>query len=143
VHRALPLVFLISAFCLSERTLKAVEFWEPAETHAVIIGVTRWEADLTKYPRRHRKDEELRDLLVQLGTPPKQISLLIDNEATLASIRHAIESTLEATNSESTLLVYYAGLGWRVGDDFCFANYDAVLGKKISKRLGESVSWPK
>ena len=133
MHRALPLVFLISAFCLSERALKAVEFWEPAETHAVIIGVTRWEADLTKYPRRHRKDEELRDLLVQLGTPPKQISLLIDNEATLASIRHAIESTLEATNSESTLLVYYAGHGWRVGDDFCFANYDAVLGKKNLK----------
>lgn len=130
VHRALPLVFLISAFCLSERASKAVEFWEPAETHAVIIGVTRWEADLTKYPRRHRKDEELRDLLVELGTPREQIALLLDNEATLANIRQAIESTLAGTNSKSTLLVYYAGHGWRVGDDFCFANYDVVLGKK-------------
>ena len=62
VHKAVPLVFLISAFCLLERTLKAVEFWEPAETHAVIIGVTRWEADLSKYSRRHRKDEELQYL---------------------------------------------------------------------------------
>ena len=133
VHKAVPLVFLISAFCLLERTLKAVEFWEPAETHAVIIGVTRWEADLRKYSRRHRKDEELRDLLVELGTPREQISLLLDNEATLVNIRQAIESTLAATNSKSTLLVYYAGHGWRVGDDFCFANYDVVLGKKNQK----------
>jgi len=133
VHKALPLVFLISAFCTSERALKAVECWAPAETHAVIIGVTRWEADLTKYPRRHRKDEELRDLLVKLGTPREQIALLLDNEATLANIRQAIESTLAATNSKSTLLVYYAGHGWRVGDDFCFANYDVVLGKKNRK----------
>ena len=130
VHKAVPLAFLISAFCLSERTLQAVEFWEPAETHAVIIGVTRWEADLSKYPRRHRKDEELRDLLIKLGTPREQISLLLDNEATLANIRQAIEVTLAATDSKSTLLVYYAGHGWRVGDDFCFANYDVVLGKK-------------
>ena len=133
LHKAVPLVILISAFCLSERTLKAIEFWEPAETHAVIIGVTRWEADLSKYSRRHRKDEELRDLLVELGTPKEQISLLLDNEATLANIRQAIESTLAATNSKSTLLVYYAGHGWRVGDDFCFANYDVVLGKKNQK----------
>jgi len=84
VHKALPLVFLISAFCTSERALKAVECWDPAETHAVIIGVTRWEA------RRHRKDEELRDLLVKLGTPREQIALLLDNEATLANIRQAI-----------------------------------------------------
>ena len=130
MHKTVPLALLISAFCVSEQTLRAVECWEPAETHAVIIGVTRWEADLSKYSRKHRKDQELRDLLVQLGTPTEQISLLLDDEATLPNIRHAIESTLAATNAKSTLLVYYAGHGWRVGDDFCFANYDAVLGKK-------------
>src|SRR5437868_15253918 len=64
--------------------------WEPAKTHAVIVGVLEWKSGLTPYPKRHRKDQELRDVLVQRGTPAENIELLLDREATLPKIRSAI-----------------------------------------------------
>ncbi|MDP7206328.1 MAG: caspase family protein, partial [Pirellulaceae bacterium] len=106
----------------------AAESWQPGKTHAVIIGVCKWKADLTRYSRRHRKDQELRDLLVKRGTPAENITMLLDSRATLVNIRRAIDETLRRTTGESTLLVYYAGHGWQAGDDFCFANYDVRLG---------------
>jgi hypothetical protein len=129
MHRVLLLVVLGGCVLLPGQASDAIDSWEPANTYAVIIGVTRFESDLTKYPRRHRKDRELRDLLIQRGTPPNQISLLLDSEATLENIRQTIKSTLSATSESSTLLIYYAGHGWKTGDDFCFANYDVVLGR--------------
>ena len=133
MFRVLLLVVLSSGFVLQVQRLEATDAWDAANTHAVIIGVTRWKADLTKYPRRHRKDKELRELLIRRGTPAKQISMLLDSEATLENIRQTIQSSLSATNANSTLLIYFAGHGWRVGDDFCFANYDVKLGPKNAK----------
>ena len=127
--RVLQLALLSVLFILPYPSSKATEGWKPANTHAVIIGVTRWQADLTRYSRRHRKDRELRDLLVQRGVPVENISMLLDSQATLANIRQAINSHLLKTTSESTLLIYYAGHGWKMGDDFCFANYDVRLGR--------------
>ena len=105
MFRVLLLVVLSSGFVLQVQRLEATEAWDAANTHAVIIGVTRWKADLTKYPRRHRKDKELRELLIQRGTPAKQISMLLDSEATLENIRQTIKSSLSATNANSTLLI--------------------------------------
>ena len=131
MHRVLLMVVLGGCVLLPGQASDAIDSWDPANTYAVIIGVTRFESDLTKYPRRHRKDRELRDLLIQRGTPPKQISLLLDSEATLENIRQTIKSTLSAASANSTLLIYYAGHGWKAGDDFCFANYDVVLGEQM------------
>mgnify|MGYP001170267821 FL=1 len=133
MFRVLLLVVLGSGFVLPVQRLGANDAWDAADTHVVIIGVTRWKADLTRYPRRRRKDKELRELLIQRGTPPKQISVLLDSEATLENIRQTIKSTLLATNANSTLLIYFAGHGWRIGDDFCFANYDVTLGPDNAK----------
>ena len=133
MFRVLLLVVLGSGFVLPVQRLGANDAWDAADTHVVIIGVTRWKADLTSYPRRRRKDKELRELLIQRGTPPKQISVLLDSEATLENIRQTIRSTLLATNANSTLLIYFAGHGWRIGDDFCFANYDVTLGPDNAK----------
>ena len=124
------LVGLISLFTLPSF---AAERWEPGKTHAVIIGICKWEADLTRYSRRHRKDKELRELLIKRGTPPENITILLDSDATLSNIRRAIDDTLRKTTEESTLLVYYAGHGWKAGDDFCFANYDVRLGRQNRK----------
>ena len=113
----------------------AAERWEPSKTHVVIVGVCKWEADLTRYSKRHRKDEELRDLLIKRGTPTENITMLLDSEATLSNIRKAIDDTLRKTTKESTLIVYYAGHGWKAGDDFCFANYDVRLGPRNRKTV--------
>src|SRR5262245_25008702 len=106
------------------------EEWEPARTHAVIVGVLEWQSKLTPYSKRHRKDQELRDLLVQRGTPAENIQLLLDKEATLPKIREAIAATLKKAEKDSTLIVYYAGHGWSAGNDYCFANYEVVPSKK-------------
>ena len=70
MFRVLLLVVLGSGFVLPVQRLGANDAWDAADTHVVIIGVTRWKADLTSYPRRRRKDKELRELLIQRGTPP-------------------------------------------------------------------------
>jgi hypothetical protein len=106
--------------------------WEPARTHAVIVGVLEWKAGLTPYPKGNRKDQELRDLLVKRGTPADNIRLLLDKEATLPKIREAIAETLKKAGPRSTLIVYYAGHGWAAGGDYCFANYEVVPSKKAT-----------
>jgi len=133
--RASRIALLIGFMSLCALPSFAAERWEPGKTHAVIIGVCKWKADLTRYSRRHRKDEELRDLLIKRGTPTENITILLDSEATLSNIRKAIDDTLRKTTEESTLIVYYAGHGWKAGGDFCFANYDVRLGPQNRKTV--------
>jgi hypothetical protein len=133
--RASRIALLIGFMSLCALPSFAAETWEPGKTHAVIIGVCKWKADLTRYSRRHRKDEELRDLLIKRGTPTENITILLDSEATLSNIRKAIDDTLRKTTEESTLIVYYAGHGWKAGGDFCFANYDVRLGPQNRKTV--------
>jgi len=133
--RASRIALLIGFISLFTLSAFAAERWEPGQTHAVIVGVCKWKADLTRYSRRHRKDKELRDLLIQRGTPTENITILLDSEATLSNIRKAIEDTLRKTTEESTLIVYYAGHGWKADNDFCFANYDVRLGPQNRKTV--------
>jgi chromatin segregation and condensation protein Rec8/ScpA/Scc1 (kleisin family) len=76
--------------------------WEPAKTRAVIVGVLEWKSGLTPYSKRHRKDQELRDVLVARGTPAENIELLLDKDATLPKIREAIARTARKAETDST-----------------------------------------
>lgn len=126
-------------------SLQAEEF-DPAKTHAVIVGVLEWKHGLTPYPKRHRKDQELYDLLVKRGTPKENIALLLDQEATLEKIREAITSTARKAGEGSTLLIYYAGHGMPAdGTDYCFANWEINTGRMKEtgwslKGLGEMLA---
>lgn len=111
-------------------TSLGAEEWEPKKTHALIVGVLEWKNGLSSFPKLNRKDRELRDLLVKRGTPVENVTMLLDKEATLAKIRKAITQILSKTSEDSTLIIYYDGHGWAVGDDFYFANYDASSGRK-------------
>ena len=104
--------------------------WEPKKTHAIIVGVLEWKNGLAPFPKRNRKDQELRDLLIKRGTPTENVTMLLGKEATLAKIRKAITQTLRKTSKDSTLIIYYDGHGWADRDDFCFANYDVQSGSK-------------
>src|SRR2546421_2346761 len=121
--------FAVCVVLLFAPVLRAEE-WEPAKTHAVIVGVLEWKSGLTPYPKRHRKDQELRDVLVARGTPAANIQLLLDKDATLPKIREAIAKTVKRAPKGSTLIVYYAGHGWAAGSDYCFANYEVQPAKK-------------
>lgn len=122
------------------------EEWEPGKTHAVMVGVLEWKNGLGGFSKKHRKDQELRDLLVNRGVPEKNISLLLDKEATLPNIRAAIDATMQRAGKGSTLIVYYAGHGMPCGTgNYCFANYEidtrkaGVTGWNL-KDLGETLA---
>src|SRR5687768_8270992 len=116
------LTCLIILFGLT--TVRAEE-WEPKKTHAVLVGVLEWKNGLGGFSKVHRKDQELRDLLVKRGVPAENITLLLDKDATLPKIRAAVEKTAKEAGPGSTLIVYYAGHGWATGGgDFGFANYE-------------------
>jgi hypothetical protein len=102
---------------------------EPTKTHAVIAGVLEWEAGLQGFPKRNRKDQELRDLLVKRGTPEENIALLLDKEASLANIRDAVATTAKKAGPDSTLIIYYAGHGMPCGSTYCFATYELRPGR--------------
>jgi hypothetical protein len=119
--------------------------WEPAKTHAVIVGVLEWQSGLNAYPKRDRKDQELRDVLVKRGVVAENIDLILDKDATLPRIRKAIQNAVERAPKGSTLIVYYAGHGWASGgSDFCFANYEVKPGHNDTawslKELGETLA---
>ncbi len=119
----------LSLVVLSSFGVLRAEELEPQKTHAVIVGVLEWKHGLTPYPKRNRKDQELRDLLVARGTPPANIALLLDEEAVLPKIREAVTQTARKAGTDSTLLVYYAGHGMPAGNsDYCFANYELDTG---------------
>src|SRR5262249_54370042 len=104
-----------------------------------------WKHHLTPYPKKNRKDQELRDLLVRRGTPAANITLLLDQNATLAKIHDAVGKTARGATAGSTLLIYYAGHGMPAGSgDYCFANYDLHPGRLKEtgwnlKELGETL----
>jgi len=104
--------------------------WEPEKTFAIIVGVLEWKNDLAPFPKRNRKDQELKERLIKCGTPTENITILLDQDATLVKISKAITHTLSRTSEDSTLIIYYAGHGWAAGNDFCFANYDVQSGRK-------------
>ncbi len=95
-------------------------------TYGVIVGVLHWEEkSLTPYSTVKRKDQELYDALRRRGVPADHLALLLDEKATLANIRQALQKMAASAKPESTLIFYYAGHGWRTGkNDTAFANYD-------------------
>ncbi|SVB74619.1 uncharacterized protein METZ01_LOCUS227473, partial [marine metagenome] len=130
-HAACFAIFLLGSMPLVAFTISlGADEWEPKKTHAVIVGVLEWKNGLTPFSKRNRKDQELRNLLIKRGTPAENVTMLLDQEATLPKIRKAISQVLSRTTKDSTLIIYYDGHGWATGSDFCFANYDVQSGRK-------------
>jgi hypothetical protein len=138
-------VYLACLVMLLAGPAACADVFEPAQTHAVLVGVLEWADGLPAFPKTNRKDQELRDTLVSLGVPQPNITLLMDEDASLANIEAAIAKTLANAGAGSTLIIYYAGHGWpTAGGDFCLANYD--LQKKAAQHawslneLGEKLA---
>ena len=108
-----PLLGLVTAlFVLSSTgasTPQKAGSWEPEKTHALIVSMLEWKHGLSSFSKRHRKDQELRDLLIKRGTPAENVTLLLGKDATLQNIRKAITHTLAKTSQESTLIYLLPG----------------------------------
>src|SRR5262249_30887610 len=110
---------------------RGAEEWEPSRTHAVIVGVLKWEdPKVSGFSPRNRKDQELADTLIRRGVPRKQIKLLLDEQATLAHIRNAIRAIAKQAAAGDFFLFYYAGHGGGTEKGgVSLLNYDAGAGK--------------
>ena len=112
---------------------------DPQQTHALIVGVLSWqEQSLAKYPKQNRQDLALSRQLQQLGVPPQNITVLLDDDATRGAIIDATQTLLQRTTSRSTLIVYYAGHGMTDGGEGIFACYD--IQTRAMKRTGWRLS---
>ncbi len=99
--------------------------WEPSKTWALLIGVLEWETpSLTTFPKPGRVDRILEAALYERGVPRDHVTFLEDRAATLARCREALRATAETAGAGSTLVLYYAGHGLRIGDKTFFAPYD-------------------
>src|SRR5262245_39312045 len=83
---------LLAVLALFAPGARAADELKPANSYAVIVGVLKWKNPrITTFSPRHRKDQELRDLLVKRGVPAGNIKLLLDDQATLANMRSAVD----------------------------------------------------
>ncbi|HMT11763.1 MAG TPA: caspase family protein, partial [Ignavibacteria bacterium] len=85
-------------------------------TYGVVAGALEWkDPGFSPFSNRNRKDKELYSLLKTQGVKPKNVSMLIDNEATVDAMKSAVLDALEKAPEGSTFIFYYAGHG--VKDD--------------------------
>src|SRR5262249_23485986 len=83
--------------------------------HALVVGVTNYQ-HVRRLPPLHDA-QDLATLLrdpAQCGYPPENVTLLVDEQATLAFVREALANLARRTDGESTVLVYFSGLGGRI-----------------------------
>ncbi len=116
--------------------------WDPATTHAVIVGVLSFaDPSIGTFPARNRKDQELADVLLARGVRRERITVLLDQAATTDAMLAAVEAQARSAAPGSTLLVYYAGHGSKSEDgEVGFLAWDAKPRAAFSVRaLGRSI----
>lgn len=142
---------LVLLLCFAALPASGAERLDPANTYAVIAGVLSWkDTSLTTFSPRHRKDQELHDLLVGRGVPKEHLTLLLDAQATTAAILDALASMARRARPGATAIFYYAGHGMKARDGKAyFASWDVVSGDPartglsmdaVAARLGGSKS---
>ncbi len=102
---------------------------DPANTQVLIVGVLIYDDPwLGNFETYHRKDSELRDVLVAYGVPDSNITLLQDGNATRNTMQKALHKIAKNSNENTNFIFYFAGHGFNgIGDDIesiYFANSD-------------------
>lgn len=99
--------------------------FDPKNSRVVIAGVLKWEdPSINTFSDHHRKDKELYEQFLTMGIPKENITLLIDEEATLTAMQDNIQAKMAEGDEKTTFIFYYAGHGVKEGKNFYFCNYD-------------------
>lgn len=135
------LIFLITLIFVFSTSVFAAERFDPANTYTVICGVLSWQdKGLSTYSTKNRKDLEFYNLLLKLGVPAENMSILLDKQATLDEMKTALKETAQKAGKDSTIIFYYAGHGIKEKDgQVYFANYDINASSNI-KNTGFNTS---
>ena len=116
-----------------------------AQGYALIIGIG---ADLPNTVDDARGLANILKDSDRCAYPPDQVHLLTGEQATAARLRTALETLAASTNSESTVLVYFSGHGYRatasIGEAYYLLPYGydvqrlsktAISGREFTDRL--------
>lgn len=106
-------VFLIWLVCLGSGWAQAQ--WDPKNTWVFTVGILEWKRSDTwaSFPKVNRRDARFVESWQRLGVPADHIVYLSDKDATANAIQNALGSVLKQTKPGDTLVVYYAGHGYR------------------------------
>jgi hypothetical protein len=116
----------------------AEESWDPAKTHAVLVGILEWQdKGLGSFPKEGRQDRELEKRLVAAGVPASQIAFLEDKAATQEAITTSLKDVAARAGEGSTFIFYFAGHGLQDdGGETYISNYDCNTKKKKATAIG-------
>jgi|GEM_PF-4353427 len=106
------LSLLVPAALQSTARAAPIPSWDPATTWVLVAGVVRWrDPSLERFDAHHRKDLELMAALTERGVPEPQRKLLIDGQATRASVLTALDFQVATAPPGATFIVYFEGHG--------------------------------
>jgi metacaspase-1 len=87
--------------------------------HAVVVAVANYQ-NVTPLPNAVLNDA--RDVVSLLTSPshcgydPQNVTMLVDDEVTLAALRSALDDVSVRAKTEDTVVIYFSGHGARLGD---------------------------
>lgn len=118
--------------CLAQRQNVSAErketiqpLFDAEKTHVVIAGVLKWQSpELASFSDRNRKDLELYNRFIEMGIDKNQMTLMLDEQATLAAMKSSIENGMKACGIDGTFIFYYAGHGTKGKTTHYLCNYD-------------------
>lgn len=87
-----------------------------AKRHALVIGIEKYNETV---PAKYADRDALlmKEFFIRrYGIPERNITLLINDKATLGSIRNMVENKLQSIGKNDTLFIYYSGHGTAVPD---------------------------
>ena len=127
----------------------ARDVWSPADTFAVVVGVLSFkDASIPSFAARHRKDQELSELLVRRGVPKDHVVTLLDRDAQAKAVLDSVSALASKAGPGSTFLFYYAGHGGMSDKgEVSFVAYDETAGdaathldlSKVEAAIGDHV----
>jgi translation initiation factor IF-1 len=127
----MKIIFFIAVILIGRFSI-AQSLFDPAKTQVVLAGVLQWkDPKLATFSDVHRKDKELYDQFINMGIPESNITLLIDEEATLDKMNEAVETRMSACKEDETFIFYYAGHGVKEKTKYYFCNYDYSANAKF------------
>src|SRR5919199_2678728 len=83
--------------------------------HALVIGIANYQ-HINKLPPV-KDAQDIHDLLIDpnhCGYAPDNVHLLVDEQATQATVRHALAELASRSNQDSTVFFYFSGHGARL-----------------------------
>jgi hypothetical protein len=101
---------------LIEQVRKLPQMQSDAKRHALIIGIEKYSETVSaKYADRDAL--LMKEFFIRrYGVPERNVTLMMNEQATLGRMRGMVENRLQALGKDDTLFIYYSGHGTAVPD---------------------------